>query len=96
MSIMVKYYYILNEVFLMQQNIYINSSYITLGQLLKLKNIVQSGGQVKDYLSQNHIKVNNILENRRGRKLQSGDVISIFDTTSKKLEEQYLICISKN
>lgn len=80
----------------MQQNIYINSSYITLGQLLKLKNIVQSGGQVKDYLSQNHIKVNNILENRRGRKLQSGDVISIFDTTSKKLEEQYLICISKN
>lgn len=51
--------------------------YITLGQLLKLENYVLTGGEAKIFLTDNKIYVNDILENRRGRKLYINDVIKI-------------------
>ena len=50
---------------------------ITLGQLLKAENIIESGGQAKWFLNENDVYINGELENRRGRKLVSGDVIII-------------------
>lgn len=59
------------------QKIQISSEYITLGQFLKLARIVSSGGIVKVFLEENKISVNDISENRRGKKLYPGDKVVI-------------------
>lgn len=51
--------------------------YITLGILLKIGKIIQTGGEAKIFLSENYTKVNGEEENRRGRKLYPGDRIEI-------------------
>ena len=61
----------------MEERVLINTEYITLGQLLKLKNIINSGGQAKYFLNENNVKVNGILDNRRGKKLFNGDKVVI-------------------
>lgn len=55
----------------------LNKEYITLGQLLKIADIVSSGGEAKIALLELDITVNGEKENRRGKKLYSGDVIVI-------------------
>lgn len=49
--------------------------YITLQSVLKLTGIVDTGGMVKAYLATEKVLVNNESENRRGRKLYSGDIV---------------------
>ena len=51
--------------------------YITLQALLKEVGIIQSGGAIKAFLAENKVYFNDELENRRGKKIQIGDVISI-------------------
>lgn len=58
-------------------NIKINSEYITLGQLLKKADFIQSGGQAKFAVKTMKISVNNETENRRGRKLYPKDEVLI-------------------
>lgn len=55
----------------------INTEYITLTQLLKIENLISTGGMAKIFLLENKIYVNDILDNRRGRKLYKNDVIRI-------------------
>lgn len=55
----------------------ISGTYITLGQFLKLANIISSGGMAKPFLQQMEVYLNGELENRRGKKLYDEDVISI-------------------
>jgi len=55
----------------------INTEYITLGQFLKLANVVSTGGMVKPALLEYKISVNDLQENRRGKKLYPGDKVSI-------------------
>lgn len=55
----------------------INTEYITLGQLLKYTDLIQSGGQAKYFILENEIFVNNESESRRGRKLYINDEIVI-------------------
>jgi ribosome-associated protein len=50
---------------------------IRLGQLLKLVDAVPSGAQVKDVLSSGDVRVNGEPEDRRGRQLHTGDVVSV-------------------
>lgn len=57
----------------------ITTEYITLGQFLKLSDIISSGGESKFFLQENIIYVNQELENRRGKKLYKGDKIKIKD-----------------
>lgn len=59
------------------KEIKINTDYITLQQLLKIGNIISSGGEAKYYLLENDVFVNGELENRRGRKLYPGYTIKI-------------------
>ena len=54
-----------------------DEDFITLGVLLKLAGIIDTGGQAKWFLSENAVKVNGEDENRRGRKLYHGDVILV-------------------
>ena len=51
--------------------------FITLGILLKLAGIIDTGGQAKWFLSENAVLVNGQEENRRGRKLYHGDQILV-------------------
>ena len=50
---------------------------IRLGQLLKLVDAVPSGAQVKDVLTGGDVRVNGEVEERRGRQLRRGDVVSV-------------------
>ncbi len=50
---------------------------ITLGQFLKHKDYVSSGGEAKMRIGEFEILVNGEKENRRGRKLYFGDKVSI-------------------
>ena len=61
----------------LRMKIELNKEYITLGQLLKIADFVSSGGEAKIALLELEITVNGELENRRGNKLYSGDVIVI-------------------
>ena len=55
----------------------IHSEWITLGQFLKFSGIIYSGGEVKNFLENNKVMVNDIEEKRRGKKLFSGDLIVV-------------------
>ena len=44
-----------------------------LDQFLKWKNLVSSGGEAKILIKSGSVKVNGVIETRRGRKLNIGD-----------------------
>ena len=50
---------------------------IRLGQLLKLVDAVPTGAQVKDVLITGTVRVNGEPEERRGRQVRRGDVVSV-------------------
>ena len=50
---------------------------IRLGQLLKLVDAVPTGAQVNDVLVAGEVQVNGEPEDRRGRQLRRGDVVSV-------------------
>lgn len=59
------------------KTIKITTEYITLQQLLKMENIISSGGESKYYLAEHEVYVNGELEQRRGKKLYPKDQIKI-------------------
>lgn len=59
------------------KNVIIRTDYITLGQLLKFTDVVMEGGEAKAYLASNKILVNGVEENRRGKKIRSGDIVEL-------------------
>ena len=61
------------------QQISITTEYITLGQFLKLADIIESGGEAKAFLASHIIKVNDEVDQRRGRKLRDGDKVEVQD-----------------
>ena len=70
--------------------------FITLQALLKDLGIIQSGGAIKSFLSDDLVYFNGELENLRGKKIRIGDSIEIPDLktqiilvkpTSEELEE---------
>lgn len=68
-----------NGVVLVQQ-VKINTDYITLQQLLKMIQVISSGGEAKYFLQEHQVFINDQLETRRGRKLYSGDQVKIDGT----------------
>lgn len=60
-----------------QSEIVIHTPYIQLGQLMKIIGLIETGGQIKSFLNQNPIQVNQQPEQRRGRKLYPGDQIMV-------------------
>lgn len=61
----------------MKEPIRISTEYITLGQFLKLAEVIQSGGMAKWFLSEHEVYINQELDQRRGRKLRDGDEVQI-------------------
>ena len=46
-----------------------------LDQYLKWQNLVSSGGEAKIFIKSGSVKVNGVIETRRGRKLNKGDKV---------------------
>lgn len=59
------------------KKIEISTEIITLGQFLKLANVIDTGGTAKWFLQTKEVYVNGERETRRGRKLTNGDVVDI-------------------
>jgi S4 domain protein YaaA len=59
------------------EEIKLNTEFITLGQFLKLADVIQSGGMAKWFLGENDIFINGEQDQRRGRKLRVGDKVKI-------------------
>lgn len=57
--------------------IIIDTEFITLGQFLKMTDVISSGGMAKWYLSEHDVYVNGEVDDRRGRKLRHGDVVAV-------------------
>ncbi|HEY1523896.1 MAG TPA: RNA-binding S4 domain-containing protein [Solirubrobacteraceae bacterium] len=55
----------------------IRGQMIRLGQLLKLAGVIESGAEVKTFLSNEPVRVNGDKETRRGRQLHVGDVVRV-------------------
>ena len=53
--------------------------FITLGVLLKIAGLIDTGGQAKWFLAENKVLVNGEEDNRRGRKLYHGDVVEVLN-----------------
>jgi ribosome-associated protein len=66
------------------KTIVIRTPYIQLGQLLKIVGVIQTGGETKHFLLNNHVLINEVQDQRRGRKLYPGDRVMIQN-------EQFLI-----
>jgi ribosome-associated protein len=58
------------------RDIPIRDDTIRLGQLLKLAGVVDSGAEAKDLLAEGGVTVNEEPEERRGRQLRRGDVVT--------------------
>lgn len=59
------------------EKVEIKEDFITLGQFLKLVDLISSGGEVKAFLSENIVLINHEVDNRRGRKLYKNDLIEV-------------------
>jgi ribosome-associated protein len=62
-----------------RREIPIRGTTIRLGQLLKLADLVDSGGEARDLLEHEEVLVNGERETRRGRQLHPGDVVATTD-----------------
>ena len=59
------------------QEVEIRGDTIRLGQLLKLAGVVGSGGDARELLASGDVLVNGEREERRGRQLHPGDVVTV-------------------
>ena len=50
---------------------------ITLGQALKVANVVGTGGEAKVLIQTGEVRVNGEVETRRGLKLREGDLVEV-------------------
>ncbi|MGI8649054.1 MAG: RNA-binding S4 domain-containing protein [Rubrobacter sp.] len=57
----------------------------TLGQALKLGNIAGTGGEAKVLIQTGEVTVNGEIETRRGRKLETGDIVEV-EVAGERLE----------
>ena len=58
------------------EEIRIRDEFIKLGQLLKLADLVQDGVEAKYVITDGLVKVNGEMDDRRGRKVYEGHVVS--------------------
>ncbi len=58
-------------------DIFIQTEHITLGQFLKFIGKITNGGEAKIAVKLFKITINNVPEDRRGRKIYPGDVVKI-------------------
>ena len=68
------------------KDISINTDYITLGQFLKLADVISTGGEAKVFLQNNEVVINDEIDCRRGRKLREGDIVEVLGKTFRIIQ----------
>lgn len=63
------------------RNITIKDEFIKLDALLKFANLVSSGGEAKIRILQGDVQVNGVVCTMRGKKLRTGDTITLDNET---------------
>ncbi|MEM9004829.1 MAG: RNA-binding S4 domain-containing protein [Cyanobacteria bacterium P01_F01_bin.86] len=64
------------------------SPFIKLDQFLKWQQVTQTGGEAKILIQNGYVEVNGEMEVRRGRKLFTGDIVTVDDRSYEvELEE---------
>lgn len=63
------------------EKVFIRDDFIKLGQALKLAGFVESGIEAKEVIQDGLVKVNGVIDTRRGKKLVANDEVS-FDGKS--------------
>ena len=63
----------------MVREVAIRGEMIRLGQLLKVAGLIDSGAEVKTILADHAVLVNGEREDRRGRQLHPGDLVTVGD-----------------
>ena len=59
------------------EKVEIKEDFITLGQFLKIVDLISSGGEAKAFLSANTVLINHEADDRRGRKLYKNDLVEV-------------------
>jgi ribosome-associated protein len=59
----------------------VDQEYIELNKLLKIENLVGTGGEAKFLIKNGEAIVNNEVETQIRKKLRKGDVVKFFDDT---------------
>ena len=57
------------------EEVAINTEFIKLDQLLKWANLTGSGVEAKIFIQNGEVKVNGVVETRRGKKIYDGDIV---------------------
>ena len=60
---------------------------ITLGQFLKVADLVGSGGEGKLLITEGQVTVNGLVDERRGHKLAHGDLIAVGGRAARVVAE---------
>lgn len=68
------------------EKVYIHTEFIKLQQVLKLAGLIDQGSDVKYYLSENMVYVNNELATERGKKIRHGDIVELKGVGSVEVE----------
>lgn len=61
----------------MDEKVKINTEYIKLDQLLKFSGAAAIGSEAKSLIAEGRVKVNGAVCTMRGKKIRSGDVVSL-------------------
>lgn len=61
----------------MEATVELRTEYIRLAALLKLADVVQSGGEAKMLIQEGYVQVNDATDTRRGAKIRPGDVVIV-------------------
>ncbi|MFP7365189.1 RNA-binding S4 domain-containing protein [Corynebacterium callunae] len=65
------------------QEVHIRDEAIKLGQFIKLANLVETGGEAKDAISNGDVTVNGAVDTRRGKTLHDRDVVCVGDVCAQ-------------
>ncbi len=68
--------------------IIIKTEFIKLQQLLKLVGIISQGSDIKLYIKENKVMVNNVPVTERGKKIYHGDIVMVKDIGEFKVIEK--------
>ena len=61
------------------KEIEITAEPIELYKILKLENLVASGGEAKYVIAEGHVRVNGMVETRKRKKIYAGDMVAFGD-----------------
>lgn len=70
------------------EKVYIHTEFIKLQQVLKLAGLIDQGSDVKYYLSQGLVYVNNEQASERGKKIRHGDIVEVKGVGAVEVELQ--------